>query len=192
MPFLIIQWFFGQSVNLFLDNSHPCVYNVQAYAHLLPRIADLFYPSQKKTPVIAGRSRHCSRQQSLANGSYQGRCWYCKWIGVVRSRFLGKLSGFSPITLYLHYHSWSPHQILVNGKSSMADLKYFLMNQSESWAGIHTLPFSLASTSSCTFITVSRSVATTVNLFFCISNKKSSNIGNTVFALITRWYAATF
>src|SRR5579871_4630786 len=52
-------------------------------------------------------------------------------------------------------------------------------------AGIQTLPDSLASTSRCTFMTVSRSVATTVSLFFSTSNKKSSRIGNTVLALIT-------
>src|SRR5215467_15144401 len=52
-------------------------------------------------------------------------------------------------------------------------------------AGIQTLPVSLASTSKCTFITVSRSVATTVSLFFSTSNRKSSRIGKTVFALMT-------
>src|SRR5690606_19800353 len=50
---------------------------------------------------------------------------------------------------------------------------------------IHTLPLSLASISSCTLITVSRSVATTVSLFLPTSNKKSSRMGNTVLALMT-------
>src|SRR6185436_15012042 len=52
-------------------------------------------------------------------------------------------------------------------------------------AGMQTFPLSFDSISIWIRITVSRSVATTLSLFFSTSNKKSSRIGNTVLALIT-------
>ena len=97
----------------------------------------------------------------------------------------GKLSGFSPITLYL------PLSLVISTPKFLSIVKVsgcsaiFFNVSNKILAGIHTLPLSLASISRCTFITVSRSVATTVNLFFSISNKKSSKIGSTVLALIT-------
>src|SRR5437899_12323533 len=50
---------------------------------------------------------------------------------------------------------------------------------------MHTFPRSFASTSICTRITVSRSVATTVSLLSATSKRKSSRIGSTVLALMT-------
>ena len=98
---------------------------------------------------------------------------------------LGKLSGFSPITLYL------PLSLVISIAKFLSILKVsgwspiFFKESIRIRAGIQTLPVSLASISNCTRITVSRSVATTVNLFFSTSNKKSSRIGRTVFVLIT-------
>src|SRR5580658_4818585 len=97
----------------------------------------------------------------------------------------GKLSGFSPITLYL------PLSLVSSTAKCLSILKVsgwsgiFFKESIRILAGIQTLPVSLASISRCTFITVSRSVATTVSLFFSTSNRKSSRIGKTVFALIT-------
>ena len=97
----------------------------------------------------------------------------------------GKLSGFSPITLYL------PLSLVISIPNLLSMVKVsgcseiFFNVSNNIFAGIQTFPLSLASISKCTFITVSRSVATTVSLFDSMSNKKSSKIGNTVFALIT-------
>ena len=98
---------------------------------------------------------------------------------------LGKLSGFSPITLYL------PLSLVISTAKFLSILKVrgcsaiFFSESSNIFAGMQTLPLSFASISRCTFITVSRSVATTVSLFFSMENKKSSSMGNTVLALMT-------
>src|SRR6476620_2143253 len=98
---------------------------------------------------------------------------------------LGKLSGFSPITLYL------PLSLVISTPKFLSILKVsgwsgmFFNESIRILAGIQTFPVSLASISICIRITVSRSVATTVSLFLSTSNKKSSRMGNTVLALIT-------
>src|SRR3954471_22475517 len=98
---------------------------------------------------------------------------------------LGKLSGFSPITLYLPLSlviSTAKFLSMVNvsGWSGM-----FFSESINILAGMHTRLFSWLSTSICTRITVSRSVAMMFNFLSVMSNKKSSNIGSTVLALIT-------
>ncbi len=98
---------------------------------------------------------------------------------------LGKLSGFSPITLYF------PLSLVISMLKFLSMLNVsgwsgmFFRESTSILAGIHTLPEPFDSTSICTFITVSRSVATTLSLFFSTSNRKSSSMGSTVLLLIT-------
>src|SRR5436190_6963864 len=98
---------------------------------------------------------------------------------------LGKLSGFSPITLYF------PLSLVISIVKFLSILKVsgwseiFFNESKRILAGMQIFPLSFASISNCTRITVSRSVATTVSLLFSTSNKKSSSIGSTVLALIT-------
>jgi len=160
--------------------------------HLLHALQTFFIHLKKNTC-------HCRTQVVIAHGKTKVLLMalqadadivndWCR-----RSRFLGKLSGFSPITLYLPlFHSWISTPKSCHMVKSMADLKYFLMNQSRILAGIHTLPFSLGLYFSCTFITFRDRVATTVNLFFCISNKKFSISVILCSRWSPRWYAALF
>src|SRR3954465_14330779 len=75
---------------------------------------------------------------------------------------LGKLSGFSPITLYL------PLSLVISIAKFLSMVKVsgwsgmFLRESISILAGIQTFPVSRASISICILITVSRSVATTV------------------------------
>src|SRR6185436_3764698 len=97
----------------------------------------------------------------------------------------GKLSGFSPITLYL------PLSLVISTVKFLSILKVngwsemFLSESIKMRAGIQIFPLALLSTSICTLITVSRSVAATVSFLSSISNKKSSSMGRTVLAFIT-------
>ena len=98
---------------------------------------------------------------------------------------LGKLSGFSPITLYL------PLSLVISIAKFLSIWKVsgwspiFFNESIKMRAGIQTLPASFASISNCTRITVSKSVATTVSLFFSTSKRKSSRMGRTVLVLMT-------
>src|SRR5213075_301985 len=83
----------------------------------------------------------------------------------------GKLSGFSPITLYF------PLSLVISIAKFLSILNVsgvsaiFFNESIKILAGMQTLPLSFASISIWILITVSRSVATTVSLFFSTSNK---------------------
>ena len=142
--------------------------------------------SSKNTPVIAGRkSSLLTANNALFIAVNSAPDFIENDVASSVAGSLGKLSGFSPITLYL------PLSLVISTAKFLSILnvsgcsEIFFKESSKIFAGIQTFPLSFASISIRTFITVSRSVATTVNLFFSISKRKSSKMGSTVLALIT-------
>ena len=145
-----------------------------------------FFSNSKNTPVMAGR------RSSLLTAKIDLLMAVSKaWLVMVKAEVssaggsFGKLSGFSPMTLYL------PLSLVISIPKFLSISKVsgwlgrFFRESMRIFAGIQTRPLSLASISRWIFITVSRSVATTVSLLASISKRKSSRIGKTLFEPIT-------
>ena len=146
----------------------------------------LVLSSSKNTPVMAGlKSSLLTANKLLFIAVTRADEVMVNELASSATGSFGKLSGFSPITLYLPLSLVSSIPKFLSILNVRGCSGIFFRESIKILAGIHTLPLSLASTSKCTFITVSKSVATTVSLFLSISNKKSSKIGNTVLLLIT-------
>src|SRR6186713_2851560 len=169
---------FGQLISTLLYFTKRCA---SVATHCIP-----FLSISKKTPVIAGRrSSLLTANKVLLIAVTRAEEVVVNEVVSSVAGSLGKLSGFSPITLYL------PLSLVSSTAKCLSILKVrgwsgiFFRESMRILAGIQTFPVSLASISIWTFMTVSRSVATTVSLFFSTSNRKSSRIGRTVLALIT-------
>src|SRR5579871_1433293 len=160
----INESFFGQLTSVLLYFTKRCA---SVATNCKP-----FLSISKNTPVIAGRRSSLLTAKSvlLIAVTNTEEVVVNEDVSSAVGSF-GKLSGFSPITLYL------PLSLVSSTAKCLSILKVsgwsgiFFNESIKIFAGIQTLPVSFASASRLTFITVSKSFAMIVNLFFQLQIK---------------------